>query len=51
MPQRMNDTTHHLDGATFNKGILYMRIHVLRMLAIGIDECTQQTNKQPQWLF
>ena len=31
----------------------YMKIHVPSMLAIGIDKCTQQTNKtleQPQWL-
>ena len=31
--------------------IMYMKIHVPSMLAIGVDKHTQQTNKQPQWLI
>ena len=28
MQQQIKDTTHHLDGATFNTGILYMYMHI-----------------------
>ena len=31
--------------------LLYMKLHVPSMLAIGVDKHTQQANKQPQWLI
>ena len=30
--------------------IMYTKIHVPTMLAIGVEMINKQTNKQPQWL-